>query len=66
MKRKRVTMAVTVSVPRWMTTAQARREVRTLINHQSNWLYGIEIEGTYHEVHEKTVHCRKVGPATHA
>lgn len=32
--RKRVTMTVTVSCPRWLTAAQARKEVRTLINEQ--------------------------------
>lgn len=35
---KPITMAVTVMVPTWMNAAQARREVRTLINHQSNYL----------------------------
>ena len=36
--RKEVLMMVTVSVPAWMTAAQARREVRTLINEQSGYL----------------------------
>lgn len=35
---KRVRMDVTVSVPIWMPAAHARREVRTLINEQSNYL----------------------------
>lgn len=36
-KRKQFTMLVTVSVPRDMTAAEARREVRSLITHQANW-----------------------------
>jgi hypothetical protein len=35
---KPITMVVTVMAPTWMNAAQARREVRTLINHQSNYL----------------------------
>lgn len=35
--RKQISMLVTVSVPRWMTAAEARREVRSLITHQANW-----------------------------
>lgn len=31
-RKKEVTMTVTVSVPSWLTAAQARREVRSL-----NW-----------------------------
>jgi hypothetical protein len=37
-KRKTVTMLVRVSVPVDMTAAEARREVRTLINDQSNYM----------------------------
>jgi hypothetical protein len=36
-KRKQFTMILTVSVPAKMTAKEARREVRTLITHQSNW-----------------------------
>lgn len=36
-RRKTVTMLVTVSVPVDMPAWEARREVRTLINEQSNW-----------------------------
>lgn len=36
-RRKQVTMLVTVSVPRDMLAAQARREVRELINNQRNY-----------------------------
>ncbi|XAI96368.1 hypothetical protein [Microcystis phage Mae-JY30] len=35
--RKKVTMLLTVSVPREMSAAEARREVRTLVNEQCNY-----------------------------
>lgn len=35
--RKRVTMLVTVSVPRDVTAAHARREVKTLVGSACNW-----------------------------
>ncbi len=35
---KQIYLTVDLTVPKWMTAAQARREVRTLINHQSNWM----------------------------
>ena len=38
--RKPVTMLVTVSVPFHMSPAEARREVRTLIQYQSNYAAG--------------------------
>ena len=38
--RKKITMLVTVSVPRHMTPAEARREVRSLITDQCNWSAG--------------------------
>ena len=37
-KKKRVTMVLTVSVPDNMTAAEARREVRYLINDGSGWM----------------------------
>ena len=44
-KSKTVAMSVTVRVPAWMTAAQARLEVRTLVNDQANYLsYGPEYE----------------------
>ncbi len=36
-KRKKVTMLVTVTVPAETTPAEARREVRTLVNEQCNY-----------------------------
>lgn len=36
-KKKLVTMRVTVSVPKWLSAAQARKEVRSLIQHQAFW-----------------------------
>ncbi|MDQ0422329.1 hypothetical protein J2045_003377 [Peteryoungia aggregata LMG 23059] len=41
-RKKRVTMLVTVSVPEHLSAAEARREVRTLINEQC--LYSSELD----------------------
>jgi len=58
--RKQLTMSLTVSVPSWMTAAQARREVRTLVNEQSNYLdHGPDFQ----EVHGGTVKVRELKPA---
>lgn len=54
MKRKRITVAVTVSFPSWMKPGDARREVRTLINNQTNYL---ECGPDYQDVDEKTIRC---------
>ena len=62
--RKRITMTVTVSVPHWLSAADARREVRTLINEQCNYLDGIyDRHERYHEIHGKTLRAVKVGAA---
>lgn len=34
-KKKTISMVVEVSVPAWLTAAQARKEVRSLIQHQA-------------------------------
>lgn len=36
-RRKYVAMTVVVSVPQWLSTADARREVRTMINDRCGW-----------------------------
>jgi hypothetical protein len=41
-KRKHLMMILTISVPADLTAKEARREVRTLINNQSNWLSRID------------------------
>lgn len=56
--RKQVTMTVTVSVPKWMTAAQARREVRTLINQQC--FYGTRKPGTFDEIDASNFRASKV------
>lgn len=62
--RKTLTMTVQVSVPSFMTAAQARREVRTLINNQSNYLSGItDRSGNWRDVDDKTVRAKSVSPA---
>ena len=42
MKRKLFTFTVDVTVPGKMTERTARREIRTLINYQSNWSSNVE------------------------
>ena len=57
--RKLVTMAITVSAPAWMNVAAVRREVRSLIDDQCNWLsYGPGDQ----EVDGKTIQVRKIEP----
>lgn len=56
-KRRKITVEVTVTFPDWMTVAEAKREVRTLINNQSNYLdHGPDFQ----DVHEKTIRASKV------
>lgn len=43
-KRKTVTLLLTVTVPEDMSAIVLRREVRTLINHQSNFSHAVEPE----------------------
>lgn len=57
-KRKLVTMTVTVSCPTWLTAAQARKEVKTLINDQAFW--GHINPGTYDEIMEHNFKARSV------
>jgi len=58
-KRKTTSAKVTFTYPDWMTAAQARREVRTLINNQSNYLsHGPD----YQDVDEKTIRAIAVQP----
>jgi hypothetical protein len=47
-RTKRVRMCVTVSVPVWLSAADARREVRALINDQA--FYGTRKAGTFDEI----------------
>lgn len=60
-KRKELTMSVRVSVPAWMTAAQARREVRTLINQQCNYLTSGPMELGWPEVSVKARQVRPLG-----
>lgn len=41
-RKKTLQMLISVSVPRDMPAAKARKEVRTLINDQSNWHFDVE------------------------
>lgn len=58
-KRKALTMSVTVTVPHWMTAAQARREVRSLINDQCGYMID---GGPQNDYADATVKARTVTP----
>jgi hypothetical protein len=61
-KKKTFDLTVTVSVPAWMTKAEARREVRTLINHQCNYMTGKAGPGPFefHYLGTDDVRARRV------
>lgn len=58
-RKKEVTMLVTVSVPRWLTAAQARKEVRSLIQHQAFWGH---MHPEHDEISEYNLKVKRVGP----
>lgn len=58
-RRKELNMTVKVTVPAWMTVAQARREVRTLINDQANYL-SYNPADWQQEVTEKSIRAKAV------
>lgn len=56
-KRKRMTVAVEITFPAWMKLSDARREVRMLINNQSNYpAYGPDFQ----VLDEKTIRAVSV------
>lgn len=60
-RKKTVTMTVTVSCPVWLSAAQARREVRALINHEAFW--GHRDPATGDEIASHNFRASGVGPA---
>lgn len=52
-------MVVTVSVPRWLTAAQARKEVRSLIQHQAFWGHR---SPEWDEISEYNLKLKRIGP----
>lgn len=62
-KRKLVTMLVTVSCAKELTAAQARKEVRSLINEQAFWGHYLENEPDG-QVSENNFRASKVGPVS--
>lgn len=64
-KRKQVTMLVTVSGPAGMSAAQARRNVRDLINDQcfSGSIVAGDMHSGFVEIDEYTFCARSVRPA---
>lgn len=64
--RKRIRMTVEVSCPTWLTAAEARREVKSLINNQAFWgshRYAPAPYFGYVEVDESNFRAAKVRPA---
>ena len=61
-RRKQITMTVTVSAPVWLTAAQARKEVRTLINQQTFWGHR-DPTGEVWEIGESNFRAAKVSAA---
>lgn len=61
-KRKLVTMTVTVSCPKWLTAAQARKEVKTLIKYQEFWGHTNSVGYNYDEISGHNFKARRVGP----
>lgn len=52
MKRKVVEMKLAITVPGWMTTQQARREVRSMIRYGVGWLsHGPDFEDVEVKLH---------------
>ncbi len=58
-RKKEVTMQVTVSVPRWLTAAQARKEVASLIRHQAFWGHTHPVH--YDEISEYNLKLKRIG-----
>lgn len=61
-KKKQVTMLVTVSCPSWLTAAQARKEVRTLINDQAFWGHRPGFDFSLDEIDQYNFRASKVSP----
>lgn len=60
-RKKQVTMSVTVSVPHWLTAAQARKEVRSLIQYQAFWGHWDRLAGN-DEIDKHNFKVVAVGP----
>lgn len=57
-RKKQITMVVTVSAPAWLSAAEARREVRALINEQC--FYGHRNGKTWEEIDQSNFRARRV------
>lgn len=58
MAKKQITLTVVVSGPSWMTKAQAKQEIRALINEQS--FYGARKPGTLDEIDESNFRAKRI------
>jgi hypothetical protein len=61
-RKKTVRMEVEVSVPIWLTAAQARKEVRSLIAHQAFWGHSDPSGRDYNEISDYNLKVRGVRP----
>lgn len=52
-KTKELYVTVKLVVPTWLTKAEAKREVRTLINEERGYMGGKVVDGDYKELHIK-------------
>lgn len=57
-KKKLITVEVQLSVPKWLSKAAAKREVRALINEQC--FYGHRKPGTFDEIDEYNFRAKRV------
>ncbi|USN15613.1 hypothetical protein KIKIMORA_04950 [Brevundimonas phage vB_BpoS-Kikimora] len=58
-RRKELEFTVKVTVPAWMNRAQARREVKTLLNDQCNYLMS-NPANFMQEVTEKSIRAKAI------
>ncbi len=62
-RRKQVQMTLTVSVPHWLTAAEARREIRSRIDHQAAFMAGKYAGETWHDLYPPNdVKTRSIKP----
>ena len=64
-RRRTVTATVTLTVPFWMTAAEARREIRSRVNHQAAYMSGKMVDDRWHDLYPPNdVRVRRITPAS--
>ena len=61
-KRKQITLTVTLSMPAWLTAAQAKRELRTRVNDLTMWGFTTP-SNDFTEMEVEDFRIRKIAPA---